>query len=77
MAISTNGSLGTEAIDSAAQLLINALDDPHEWCVRYAIEALASIGGPCAKEALEAFAASERGSEFSELCSKALDLLGQ
>ncbi|MCR5845262.1 MAG: HEAT repeat domain-containing protein [bacterium] len=77
MATSASDVLGAEAIDSTVELLIAALDDPHEWCVRYAIEALANIGGERAKEAVAGFAASEGGARYSELCAKALDLLGQ
>ena len=64
--------LAPEAIDQALDALGAALHDPAEWCVRYAIEALAAVGGPRSREMLEAFASSDAAAPYAGLCAQAL-----
>ena len=57
-------------------ICIELLDDPHEWVVRYSIEALAHFGDLAALEPLEELASSDDPREsVSELAARAVELL--
>ena len=59
----------------AVSIVSTALDDGGEWSVRYAVEALALIGGQEALRCIESFASSDRSQAYSDLCTRALDRL--
>lgn len=57
-------------------ICIELLDDPHEWVVRYSIEALAHFGDLAALEPLEELASSDDPREsVCELAARAVELL--
>ena len=62
------------ANDEAVDALVAALEDPYEWTVRYAIEALANAGDARAVEPLRKLAGDER-QELRELAEKALGII--
>lgn len=65
-----------QTVDKVVDVLVASLDDDHEWCVRYAIEALSDIGTPRCEEAIREF--SEREScKYRDLCQTALSRFGQ
>ena len=62
--------------DEAVTALISALEDPYEWTVRYAVEALGNARDPRAAEPLERLLSDER-QELADLAKQALGLLSE
>lgn len=56
------------------EALVELLDDGYAWAVKYAVEALAHVGGASAVEPLEGLARGD-DQELAELARKALDML--